>query len=166
MFWYLKKNTALFIFLFSGCLFGELVDGDTLVLHPITWNTSSPEGWNAQYKKIIQFPGSDGPWAKIIMVQTLKCDSTTKGDNYPCGEWDYIWNIFVNVPKEDTVETFSMGSFVTPYGKRLWLGGEAGWEWTYDITDYAPILKEEREIIVGNNQELLDLKFLFIKGAH
>ena len=166
MFWCLKKNfSSLFIFLFSGCLFGKLIDGDTLVLHPITWETRSPEGWNAQYKKIIQFPESDGPWAKIIMVQTLKCDSTTKGDNYLCGEWDYIWNIFVNVPKGDTVETFSMGSFVTPYGKRLSLGGGAGWEWTYDITDYSPILKGKREIIVGNNQELLDLKFLFIKGA-
>ncbi len=166
MFWCLKKNfSALFIFLFSTCLFGELIDGDTLVIHPITWEMPSPEGWNAQYKKIAQFPESKDSWAKIIMVQTLKCDSTTKGDNYPCGEWDYIWNIFVNVPKGDTVEAFSMGSFVTPYGKRLWLGGEAGWEWTYDITDYAPVLRGEREIIVGNNQELLDLKFIFIKGA-
>ena len=72
MFWCLKKKfSTLFIFLFSGCLFGELIDGDTLVLHPITWETRSPEGWNAQYKKIIQYPESDGPWAKIIMVQTL-----------------------------------------------------------------------------------------------
>jgi hypothetical protein len=146
-------------------LSGELMDGDSLVIHPISFNTASPEGWNAHYNTVIDFPEAGGPWRKIIMLQTLKCDSTTKGDEYPCGEWDYIWNIFVNVPKKDTLETFSMGSFVTPYGKRLWLGGESGWEWTYDITDYAPILKGEREIIVGNNQELLDLKFIFIKGT-
>ena len=138
------------------------MDGDSLVIHPISFDTASPEGWNAHYNTVIDFPESKGPWRKIIMLQTLKCDSTTKGDKYPCGEWDYIWNIFVNVPKKDTLETFSMGSFVTPYGKRLWLGGESGWEWTYDITDYAPILKGERELIVGNNQELLDIKFLFI----
>ena len=137
---------------------------DTLTIHPITFETPSPEGWNAQYKTMVQFPDTDEPWAKIIMVQTLKCDSLTKGDKYPCGEWDYIWNTFIKVPVGDTTELFSIGSFVTPYGKRLWLGGENGWEWTYDMTDYAPILKGNREFIVGNNQELLDLKFLFVKG--
>ena len=137
---------------------------DTLTLHPITFETPSPEGWNAQYKTRVQFPGTEENWSKIIMVQTLKCDSLTKGDKYPCGEWDYIWNTFINNPESDTAETFSIGSFVTPYGKRLFLGGEEGWEWTYDMTDYAPILRGNRELIVGNNQELLDLKFLFISG--
>ena len=146
------------IFLLSIGFSIPLEDGDTLVIHPITWETPSPEGWGAQYKQIIQFPEENESWAKIMMVQTLKCDSATKGDKYPCGEWDYIWNTFVDVPKEDSTETFSIGSFVTPYGKRLVMGGENGWEWTYDMTDYAPILKGERSVTVGNNQELLDLK--------
>ena len=103
---------------------------DTLTLHPITFDTPSPEGWNAQYKSFVQFPETEKQWAKIIMVQTLRCDSLTKGDKYLCGEWDYIWNTFIKVPTDDTTETFSIGSFVTPYGKRLWLGGERGWEWT------------------------------------
>jgi len=156
-----QKMTML-IFLLSIGFSIPLDDGDTLVIHPITWETPSPEGWGAQYKQIIQFPEGDESWAKIIMVQTLKCDSATKGDKYPCGEWDYIWNTFVDVPKEDSTETFSIGSFVTPYGKRLVMGGENGWEWTYDMTDYAPILKGERSVTVGNNQELLDLKFLLL----
>lgn len=159
------KYFVLLFFLISGTLFGELADGDTLVIHPITFDTASPEGWNAHYKELIEFPDPEEPWRKILLVQTLKCDESTKGDKYPCGEWDYIWNVFVNIPKEDKIETFSVGSFVTPYGKRLWLGGENGWKWTYDLTDYAPILKGEREIIVGNNQELLDLKFMFIRGT-
>mgnify|MGYP001030649399 FL=1 len=139
--------------------------GDTLTINPITFKTPSPEGWNAPYKTTAHFPETGEPWAKIIMVQTLKCDSLTKGDKYPCGEWDYIWNTFVKVPRGDTTETFSIGSFVTPYGKRLYLGGEEGWEWTYDMTDYSPILRGNRELIVGNNQELLDIKFHFIKGT-
>ena len=159
-----QKMTIL-IFLLSIGFSIPLEDGDTLVIHPITWETPSPEGWGAQYNQIIQFPEENESWAKIIMVQTLKCDSATKGDKYPCGEWDYIWNTFVDVPKEDSTETFSIGSFVTPYGKRLVMGGENGWEWTYDMTDYAPILKGERSVTVGNNQELLDLKFLFIRGT-
>ena len=130
-----QKMTIL-IFLLSIGFSIPLEDGDTLVIHPITWETPSPEGWGAQYNQIIQFPEENECWAKIIMVQTLKCDSATKGDKYPCGEWDYIWNTFVDVPKEDSTETFSIGSFVTPYGKRLVMGGADGWQWVYDISDY------------------------------
>ena len=27
----------------------SLQEGDTLEIHPITWDTPSPEGWGAQY---------------------------------------------------------------------------------------------------------------------
>tara|TARA_B100000959_G_scaffold6735_1_gene6902 strand:- start:274 stop:1962 length:1689 start_codon:yes stop_codon:yes gene_type:complete len=138
--------------------------GDTLTIYPITFSTPSPEGWNAQYKTTAHFPNTGGQWAKILMVQTLKCDSLTAGDKYPCGEWDYIWSTFVDVPKGDSTKQFCLGSFVTPYGKRLEMGGASGWEWIYDISEYAPILKGDLNLRVGNNQELLDLKFHFIKG--
>ena len=161
----MKFYKKIIIAVFYSILFGQSLEpGDTLVLNPITWQSSSPEGWNAQYHEMVDFP-EHGPWAKILMLQTLKCDSSTKGDEYPCGAWDYIWNTLIAVPKGDSTETFSIGSFVTPYGKRLELGGEKGWTWTYDMTDYAPILRGLREITVGNNQELLDLKFLFINGT-
>jgi hypothetical protein len=139
-------------------------EGDTLTIHPITFSTPSPEGWNAQYKTIAPFPDTHEQWAKILMVQTLKCDSLTAADKFPCGEWDYIWSTFVHVPKADTTEQFCLGSFVTPYGKHLEMGGESGWKWIYDISEYAPILKGNLNLQVGNNQELLDLKFHFIKG--
>ena len=158
------KSVSLIFFFLSSIVYSKPnTSRDTLIVHPINWKTPSPEGWNAQYKKDVHFP-EHGPWSKIIMLQTLKCDSATKGDSYPCGEWDYIWNTLISIPKQDSSEIFSIGSFVTPYGKRLNLGGDSGWEWTYDITDYSPILKGKRQITVGNNQELLDLKFLFIKG--
>ena len=140
-------------------------EGDTLTIHPITFATPSPEGWNAQYKTIAPFPDTHEQWAKILMVQTLKCDSLTAGDKFACGEWDYIWSTFVYVPKADTTEQFCLGSFVTPYGKRLEMGGESGWKWIYDISEYAPILKGNLNLQAGNNQELLDLKFHFIKGT-
>jgi hypothetical protein len=138
---------------------------DTLRLNPITFEDPSPVGWNAQYKTVINFPDGDNKWSQILMVQTLKCDSATAGDKYPCGEWDYIWNTFIEVPQGDSTELFTLGSFVTPYGKRLHLGGENGWEWIYDISEYAPLLKGERELVTGNNQELLNLEFVFIKGT-
>jgi hypothetical protein len=149
--------------IFFSTAFG--VTADTLTIHVITFSTPSPEGWNTHYKTIASFPNTDEQWAKILMIQTLKCDSLTAGDKYPCGEWDYIWSTFVDVPKGDTTEEFCLGSFVTPYGKRLEMGGESGWEWIYDISEYAPILKGNLNLQVGNNQELLDLKFHFIKGT-
>ena len=51
------------------------------------------------------------------MIQTLKCDSSTKADKYDCGEWDYIWDAMLYVPIDDTVEVFKLGSFITPYGR-------------------------------------------------
>jgi hypothetical protein len=166
---FLPSPFSFFIFFFFCLLFffstAFGVTADTLTIHVITFSTPSPEGWNAHYKTIASFPNTDEQWAKILMIQTLKCDSLTAGDKYPCGEWDYIWSTFVDVPKGDTTEEFCLGSFVTPYGKRLEMGGESGWEWIYDISEYAPILKGNLNLQVGNNQELLDLKFHFIKGT-
>ena len=162
------ERFKLFIFglaLIANVASGQTWSGDTLRINPITFNDPSPVGWNAQYTTIVQFPEDKIRWSKILMVQTLKCDSTTAGDKYPCGEWDYIWNTLIEVPQGDSTEVFSLGSFVTPYGKRLKLGGEKGWEWVYDISEYAPLLKGPRELITGNNQELLNLEFVFIRGV-
>ena len=74
------------IFLFSILNFQLLGSNgsttDTLTIHPITFSTPSPEGWNAQYKTIVPFPNTEEQWAKILMVQTLKCNSLTTGDEY------------------------------------------------------------------------------------
>ncbi len=153
------------LLIFLGLVYTDMKSGDTLVIHPITFKTPSPEGWNAPYRVTVSFPNQNTTWNKIWLVQTLKCDPSTKGDKYDCGEWDYIWDVLLHVPMEDTTEIFKLGSYVTPYGKRLYLGGDQGWIWTYDITDYAPLLKGNLDLTVGNNQELLDLKFLFIAGT-
>ena len=58
-------------------------------------------------------------------------------------------------------------SLVTPYGNGLDLG-PAGATFTIDVTEYAPILKGEKFMSIemgGQNQEELDIKFLFITGT-
>ncbi|OWY22257.1 T9SS C-terminal target domain-containing protein [Sphingobacteriales bacterium UPWRP_1] len=60
--------------------------------------------------------------------------------------------------------TYEMGRYITPYGINLDLGPE-GTRWIFDVTDYAPLLRGTVDLRAGNNQELLDLKFLFIKGT-
>ena len=58
-------------------------------------------------------------------------------------------------------------SLVTPYGNGLDLGDD-GKTFTFDVTDYAPILKGKKRMSIelgGQNQEELDIEFLFIKGT-
>jgi len=155
----------LFILAFSQSIFAQNSQQDTLVVQAFTFDDPSPVGWGATYKGKVNFPEGNTSWRKIFMVKTLKCDANTAADKLECGEWDYITQTVVSVPKGDTIEEFQLGTFVTPYGIRLNLGGEKGWQWIYDITDYSPILKGELDIVSGNNQELLDLKFIFIKGT-
>ncbi len=62
---------------------------------------------------------------------------------------------------------FQIMSFVTPYGINLDLG-MAGKTWTFDVTDYAPILKGTKRMTMdagGQWQEDMDIKFLFIVGT-
>lgn len=62
---------------------------------------------------------------------------------------------------------FEIMSFVTPYGINLDLGME-GKTWQFDVTDYKPILKDAKKLSVengGQNQEDMDIKFLFISGT-
>ena len=154
--------TLSFILLCNSNIYGQR---DTIVVQVFTFDDPSPEGWNQHYTGKAMFPMGPLKFEKILMVRTLKCDSATRGDKYPCGEWDYLTHTLIYKPKGDTVEAFQLGSFVTPYGKRLKLGGEKGWTWIYDVTDYAPLLRGEVDISSGNNQELLDLKFLLIPGT-
>ncbi|MBK7796934.1 MAG: T9SS type A sorting domain-containing protein [Saprospiraceae bacterium] len=61
---------------------------------------------------------------------------------------------------------FELLSLVTPYGNNLDLGKE-GKTFVFDVSDYAPILRNSKRLSIengGENQEELDIKFQFIKG--
>ena len=62
---------------------------------------------------------------------------------------------------------FEIMSFVTPYGIGLDFG-EEGKSWTFDVTDFGPILKGNKRINMqagGQWQEDIDIKFVFIEGT-
>jgi hypothetical protein len=62
---------------------------------------------------------------------------------------------------------FQIMSFVTPYGNGLDLGPN-GKTWTFDVTDYGPILKGWKRMTMdagGQWQEDMDIKFIFIVGT-
>ncbi len=58
---------------------------------------------------------------------------------------------------------YEIGRFITPYGINLDLGKE-GFTWMYDVTDYRDLLAGDVDFKAGNQQELLDVKFVMIKG--
>jgi Peptide-N-glycosidase F, C terminal len=137
-------------------------EGDTATVQTFTFQDITKR------HGVFQFPDGNTRWQKILMVRTLKCDVQTTHDQYPCGEWDYLTYTLVYIPKgngDTTKELYELENFITPYGKRLSLNGNKGWSFIYDVTDYAPLLKGNVEISSGNQQELLDMKFYFIKGT-
>jgi hypothetical protein len=66
-------------------------------------------------------------------------------------------------PFEKT-QPYEIGRYITPYGKGLDLGQD-GFTWIYDVTDYRPLLTGDVDFEAGNQQELIDVKFEFIKGT-
>ena len=56
------KLTIFFLSLILSCYLNaqKIEQKDTLVLNPITWETPSPLGWNAQYKIKVNFPNENG----------------------------------------------------------------------------------------------------------
>ncbi len=64
----------------------------------------------------------------------------------------------------DPVVEFEIGRFITPYGIGLDLGPN-GFKWIYDVTDYAPLLRNNVTLSAGNQQELIDVTFRFITGT-
>ena len=64
----------------------------------------------------------------------------------------------------EILEDIEIGRFITPYGINLSLGSN-GFEWRYDITDYANLFHDSVELSAGNTQELIDMKFIMIQGT-
>lgn len=67
-------------------------------------------------------------------------------------------------PYFSPVVVFEIGRYITPYGIGLDLGPK-GFKWVYDVTDYAPLLRNNVTLSSGNQQELIDLTFKFITGT-
>lgn len=62
------------------------------------------------------------------------------------------------------VVDYEIHRFITPYGINLDLGPD-GFTWVEDVSDFEPLLQGNVKLSAGNQQELIDLKFLFIKGT-
>jgi Concanavalin A-like lectin/glucanases superfamily/Peptide-N-glycosidase F, C terminal/Secretion system C-terminal sorting domain len=66
--------------------------------------------------------------------------------------------------KFEVINNIEIGRYITPYGIGFDLGPD-GFRWEYDVTDYNYLLSDRVTLTAGNQQELIDLKFEFIKGT-
>jgi hypothetical protein len=113
---------------------------DNSPVHP-NLPTDTMTVWAAGYSYTFNASGAKVDSMLILPVTTLR--KTLK-------EW-YSPNV-----------TYEIGRFITPYGINLNMGN--GFRWVYDVTDYAQLLHDTVDLAAGNNQELIDVKFLMIKG--
>jgi hypothetical protein len=118
--------------------------GDTIVVQTFTYG--SPQD------STFIFPSDTISFSKILMLYTLKCPSGG------CGQWDYL--TYTYLYSNNT--RYELGRYITPYGIGLSLGN--GFTWTYDVTDYRTLLHDSVHLAAGNNEELLNVSFLMIKG--
>ena len=79
--------------------------GDTLVVKTFSFDSISNR------RAIFKFPTSDYTYGKILMYYTLKCDSATTADKYPCGEWDYTTYTRIYKQKSAAVKEKKQPSF-------------------------------------------------------
>jgi len=153
---------------------------DTVYVQTFTFGSSQDSTF--------KFP-APGEYQRVLMYYTLKCNPK---QNPPCGQWDYLtytylyqhtgimdssvskvdsaYNTTLKKYVKDTIwkkfeklTQYELGRYITPYGISLSLGN--GFTWTYDVTDYLPLLHDSVHLAAGNWQELLDLKFAFVKGT-
>jgi hypothetical protein len=63
----------------------------------------------------------------------------------------------------EVVNRYELARYITPYGIGLDLGD--GFTWTFDLSDYRPLLTDSVHLSAGNWQELLDMQIWFIEGT-
>jgi hypothetical protein len=75
----------------------------------------------------------------------------------------YLKRWYYYSPHFEVINRYEMQRFITPYGNNLSLG--TGFTWVTDVSDYRTLLHDSVHLAAGNWQELLDVRFDFIKGT-
>ena len=120
------------------------------------------------YDTVGVLPDGTFDYRKIYLHYTMGC--ATNG----CSDWDYTTQIFLrhktgelDTALNEIIENYELARVITPYGSML----SNNWEFTsiFDITDFAPLLKDSVEIRCHysgwSSGFSATLDFEFIKGT-
>jgi hypothetical protein len=131
---------------------------DSVLVNPIDILEYQVEGRKFTIAEINHF--SPEGYSYIYNYLGEKIDST-----WHAGEVS-LTNETIHYYKEpfEIINKFEIGRFITPYGIGFDLGPN-GFTYVYDVTDYQSLLKGDVDFSAHNTQELIDIKYLFIKGT-
>ena len=133
--------------------------------------------WYGNYDAWADFPSYENTYRKILMHYDMRCSSSG------CSGWDYTTKI--SLLKENGefdengnpifIHDQTLANVITPYGTYMQGGGTEGFSpnwvqrFTYDITDFAPLLKDSvliRAFYGGWSTGFnVTLNFEFIEGT-
>ncbi|MDP4935449.1 MAG: peptide-N-glycosidase F-related protein [Salibacteraceae bacterium] len=154
----MKKLLLSFTALFCSLTFLKAAEGDTTSIQS---HQATHWSWFGNYYDTVQFPQT-GTYRKIIMYYTLGCPSIG------CSEWDYTTKIEVSDPLTDSTNRWvELTKIITPYAGDK----NSGWThtWAFDVTDFAPLLKGERQILASysgyQDGFTITVNFDFIEGT-
>lgn len=103
-------------------------------------------------------------WPTNYYVYNYNVDGTVSDSTFIAAT-NTIYNTdlpYYSAPFE-VINQYELARYITPYGIGLDLG--EGFTWTYDVSDYRPILHDSVHLAAGNWQELLDMELWFIEGT-
>lgn len=103
-------------------------------------------------------------WPGNYYMYTYNADGTVSDSIY-VEATNTIYNTdlpYYSAPFE-VINQYELARYITPYGIGLDLG--EGFTWTYDVSDYRPLLHDSVHLAAGNWQELLDMQLWFIEGT-
>lgn len=99
-------------------------------------------------------------------IDTLRMDGTVISHTNTVADGSFSLNpplTYYDDPFE-VIHDVEIGRYITPYGIGFSLGAN-GFTWMYDVTDYQKYLHGSVDLAAHNTQELLDLKFAFVRGT-
>ncbi|HPE98115.1 MAG: T9SS type A sorting domain-containing protein [Chitinophagales bacterium] len=130
---------------------------DTVLMDPVTLVTFDPADPTSGLDTILVWPGD--VYTYLYDEYGVVADSVLvpATDNIAVEYYEYYSAPF------EVVNRYELGRYITPYGIGLDLGD--GFTWTFDVSDYRPLLHDSVRLAAGNWQELLDMQLWFIEGT-
>src|SRR5690625_3135938 len=156
------------ITLLVALLFGLMLSAQNNTIDTTFINTPQVElDYYGNFDSTVEFPDDDQKtYRQIIMTLKLGQYDCPPGEQY-CHQWDYTTGIELN----HNDEVYELGRFMTPFATAGWSRFGSDWQQPYifDVTDYYPLLKGEKEISIRyegySGGFTAEIEFAFIEGT-
>ncbi len=160
----MKKLLILVAFLTFAT--AQAAPGDTTWVQTFSFDEPRQASWTWKHGTFDFNIDTTLSYEKVLMYYKIKCDPA---QSPACGEWDFLVHTLLNetigvdTANNPIYRRWELGKYITPYGNGLSLG--EGWTFIYDVSDFAPLLRDSVYLQDMNFQEMIDIKFAFIEGT-